>query len=434
MSQITKFIIDPSFKARIQKLGFDIDDPNRRYPTRNDFPNKVLGLQQRSRGGLAAQLLSGRQPQNAPIRTRALAWLAIGLGYAVWPENAVALGHQDHLEYVPEPLIDPKPDVRFEFADQLLAFDLSNPIWALAIGAGLLLTQALAVFQRRALLNATSAIVPPVQPDLFPETIEPAPIPMSDHIWHVDAATWQGQVREENQDAVTTITFEDGSHVLIVCDGAGGVGGGREASQSAIAALEKALRATKQPGVPLTTDDLETAISAARKANAEEEQPGVTTALLVSLHDNRMDYATVGDGAITTIWPDGMIGPVQVPHNILEQPSNIISAFVGGECDVPARTGSQRLEPGCMVLVMSDGASDLLHCEDIARNRDKLTDITGLADTILTQLESARDPDSGAWLHSDNMTLAMAKLHKHDNQIEACAVGSSETSNSEDQS
>ena len=48
----------------------------------------------------------------------------------------------------------------------------------------------------------------------------PSPSP-----WQIDAATRQGQVRSENQDALSVIKFDDGTAVLIVCDGAGGVGG-----------------------------------------------------------------------------------------------------------------------------------------------------------------------------------------------------------------
>ena len=60
---------------------------------------------------------------------------------------------------------------------------------------------------------------------------------------------------------------------------------------------------------------------------------------------------------------------------------------------------------------MSDGASDLLPYEDVALSRAEITDITGLADSFLKNLEDARDPDTAAYLHNDNMSLAMARFH-----------------------
>ncbi len=123
-----------------------------------------------------------------------------------------------------------------------------------------------------------------------------------------------------------------------------------------------------------------------------------------------MHYATLGDGAITIIWPDGMVGPVQVPHHTAGQPSNIINAYIGGDCSTAPRTGSLRLETGATVLAMTDGASDLFPFEDFAPNRAEYRTVLGLSGALLQQLEAARDPDTEAYLHHDNMTLAMARL------------------------
>jgi hypothetical protein len=61
---------------------------------------------------------------------------------------------------------------------------------------------------------------------------------------------------------------------------------------------------------------------------------------------------------------------------------------------------------------MTGGVSDLFGFEDFARDRQEFRTMTGLADHLLAYLEAARDPDTGAWLHHDNMTLAMARLCK----------------------
>lgn len=60
---------------------------------------------------------------------------------------------------------------------------------------------------------------------------------------------------------------------------------------------------------------------------------------------------------------------------------------------------------------MSDGASDLFPYEDFAQHREDYCNVRGLAGSILAQIEAARDPDTNAYLHHDNMTLAMARLN-----------------------
>lgn len=414
MIHITKSSVDQAFKDRLNSHGFCLDDPDHRHPTTNEFPFKVLKLSRRADEDRAALLLAGRDGQNGPTRTRVLPWLAPVLGWAGWPDLAWA--HDHHPTATPPFEL---PPVEFTTGlDGMQAWlnqlDPSDPVWTLALLGSLLMTQTMALFQRRALLKASVAPMPATQPDLFPETVsvsESKPVlPRRPFQWRTDAATRQGQVRDENQDAVQVLRLREDLAVLIVCDGAGGVGGGQEASQSAVTTLSDKLQAIWEDGGDLVPADLETAIAAARQAATDKDLKGVTTALLVLLDGEEMHYATLGDGAIAVIWPDGMVGPVQVPHHTLGRPSNEIGAYIGGDCEIPARTGTLRLESGCFVLAMTDGVSDLFTFEDVACARHKLKVEDGLADSVIAQLEAARDSDSGAWLHSDNMTLAIAQL------------------------
>lgn len=414
MTRVTKFSPDQTFKDRLKSHGFCLDDPDRRHPTRNEFPLKVLKLSRRADKDRAALLLAGRDGQKGLTRTRVLPWLAPILGWAGWPDRAWA--HDHHPTSAPPYEL---PPVEFTTVlDGMQAWlnrlDPTDPVWTLALLGSLLMTQTVAVFQRRALLKASAAPMPPTQPDLFPETmseVESEPVlPRRRWQWRTDAATRQGQVRDENQDAVHVLRLRDDLAVLIVCDGAGGVGGGQEASQSAVTTMSDKLQAIWDDTGAVAPDDLETAIATARQVATDKDLKGVTTALLVLLDGETMHYATLGDGAIAVIWPDGMVGPVQVPHHTLGRPSNEIGAYIGSGCESPARAGTLRLEPGCFVLAMTDGVSDLFTFEDVACARHKLKVEDGLADSVIAQLEAARDPDSGAWLHSDNMTLAIAQL------------------------
>ena len=145
MTQLVKFPVDQDFKARLQRTGFDLDDPDCRYPTHNDFADRLLGLRKMSRGGKAAQLLSDRTGPAAPERQRLLAWLAPGLGAIGWPEPAVADMHEP--TYLPAIDAAPSPTaLRGGDLEALLTgIDLSNPIWALALGGALLMTQTIAL-------------------------------------------------------------------------------------------------------------------------------------------------------------------------------------------------------------------------------------------------------------------------------------------------
>ncbi|SNZ20101.1 protein phosphatase 2C domain-containing protein [Cohaesibacter gelatinilyticus] len=236
------------------------------------------------------------------------------------------------------------------------------------------------------------------------------PRKLTTQFWSLDAATRQGQVREENQDCFAVLEFAPELKAFNVNDGAGGLKGGREASHTATESISWSLRDAFQRNGDLTLRDLLDALDYARKVAAERDLTGVTTALVVLLKGDIVHYATLGDGAIVVIWPDGMVGHLQVPHHTAGQPSNIINAYIGKNCQAPARIGSCRLEPGSIVMTMTDGASDLFPYEDFALQREKIADMRGLADHLLAELESARDPDTGAYLHHDNMTLAMALL------------------------
>ncbi len=417
MTKLIPFTNETAFKNRLKSHGFCLDDPDRRHPISNPFPSQIISLATRSGLDQKAMLLADRNGRNDPDRSRILPWLITGLGWSAWPKEAAAHDHHPpSLPLAEPPTLEISPSAEPTAWEQALVWlgqmDFAAPEWSLALLSGLFMTQAVGIVQRRALLRSSTARVETTQPDLFPETLadrsEAVDAPLQR--WQIDAATRQGQVRDENQDALKVMRFSNDIAVLVVCDGAGGIGGGREASHSAVAAIAAELNAIWNAEQTLTEDDLERAITRARQTAEEEKLPGVTTALLVLLHGDMIHTATLGDGAVAVIWPDGMIGPVQVPHHTLGRPSNEIGAYIGGDCEAPPRLSSHRLEYGCFVLAMTDGASDLFTFEDFAVARHKYQVTPGIADAVLAHLEAAKDPDTGAWLHSDNMTLAIAQL------------------------
>jgi len=422
MTKSTRYQPSDAFKRGLrQRTGFCVEDPDRRIPIQNDMPARILAMRTPRQNDRANQLLVARQGLDGKDRARAFPLSVPGFGLgASWPEDAHAKLPELNLRDLASTL-DPQTLMAsnwtatvWEIADAILQVDLSHPLFGLTLGGLLLMAQAKGIRQRKQILKTISSADEPAQADLFPDdpSSNGKAEPGTDISlrWSTDAASLQGKVRKENQDAYRVLTLSKNTQVLIVCDGAGGIEGGKEAAQSAVASIEDHLAAIWENTAALSIADLEQAIEQARIAARKKTLTGVTTALVVLLQQDQMSFATLGDGALTVIWPDGMVGPVQVPHHTAGQPSNIINAYIGGDCSAPPRTGSLRLEPGATVLAMTDGASDLFPFEDFALNRECYTQMDGLALGLLTQLEQARDPDTGAWLHSDNMTLAMARL------------------------
>lgn len=392
---LTKYQSPPELEARFNRdLGRSMKDANVRFPVQNPVYEAVLRAQGRAQPNRANILIQSRSGHQAPQQSRSWMPFVPAIGAGGWPEGAWAI---------------PADAISFEALSVLETIDWSNPGYALGLGGAIFGSQILAMIQRQVIINRLKPVAQKAdQPELFPDSViqtDPAHSP-----WDIDAATRQGKIRSENQDAIATLSFCDGTRVLAVCDGAGGVEGGKEASHSAVEAIQEHLKAIYEENSHLVPMDLEGGIDAARLSAAEKSLNGLTTVLLVLLHNDHVHWATLGDGDIVIIWPDGMVNHVQVPHHTAGMPSNIINAYIGKNCHVPPRTGSLRVEPGGMVLVMSDGASDLFPYEDVALNRDDIKDITGLADSFLQNLEDARDPETAAYLHNDNMSLAMACL------------------------
>ncbi len=286
-------------------------------------------------------------------------------------------------------------------------------LWILALTLGGAALAWSHIYQRR--LLQLKVVSPRQEPaDHKPAMEETSDRPSWSHTLSV--ATRQGLVRAENQDAVWGCQFRSDCSALIVCDGAGGIEGGREASQQAIGTMSAHLIERYESQERLTLKDLTRAIQLAREANQTAKLQGVTTAIVALMRGDELIYATLGDGALSVLWPDGMVTHLQATHHTAGQPSNIITAFVGHACQVPPRVGWQRLEPGCLVMLMSDGASDIFPFDDLALNRtahwQALVDqpLT-YADHFLQQLEQARD-EGGAYYHSDNLSLGLMGLQE----------------------
>lgn len=180
------------------------------------------------------------------------------------------------------------------------------------------------------------AKIPPPNEEIQSEIQKPISLK-----WFLEGATRTGQIRHENQDDFS-IFHEGNTACAIVCDGAGGHKGGGEASQSATEIMQASLQTDIRQGL-LPKECLLRAIKTARDQFKSAELEGITTAILTIFEDDYIHYATLGDGALVAVYPDGMISQIQTPHHLLGQPSNIIAAYIGQDCEVAPRIGSVRI-------------------------------------------------------------------------------------------
>ena len=435
-NDLQKYPISPQHIAAVRASGFDMADVDARHPVRNPLAEHVLAAKQHqpAKDPRAQHLLQDRAKGLERSAGRALGVLA-GLVATLSAKPVGACG--DHPTACPE-----APS----FLAQLMARlpDLNDPIWIGLLLSGLLgglLAQiwvlschvshphhtGFAMSRNRKRRHAKS----PKQADFFKDNnlphkkaddaeaaVSDGPVqltaPTPKYRWVTSGASRKGLVRTENQDAFRLFHTEDDTACLILCDGAGGVAGGKLAAELAASVLEKQFKVLLETSGTIDSAQLEGPIRAARRAVDHSEAAGITTAIIAILQQDQMHYATLGDGALTIIWPDGMVNQVMTPHHQLGQPSNVICAYIGDHCQIPARTGSLRIEPDCTVIAMSDGASDLFPYEAYAEERAAYSAILNreddpdLANVFLKQLEDARDPDTDAYLHHDNMTLLLA--------------------------
>ena len=130
-----------------------------------------------------------------------------------------------------------------------------------------------------------------------------------------------------------------------------------------------------------------------------------------------MHFACLGDGGLDIIHSDGIVQHCLAPHHAIDAPSNVITKCLGlgSAGSIVPRQGSISLELGSLVLAMSDGASDWLPIQQIATrlpayaNSMEEHGIRYVANQLLLNIENARDEETDALLHTDNMTLAIAK-------------------------
>lgn len=423
MRQLSRYQPSQQHRDFVKRSGFDFDHPDRRVPVRNQEIENLLNALSRSGDRRKSDLLRHRSfKNNQLVRSLIFGTALLGVGMQGDIARAADTGP------VPPEWSPPASEIAEWFWLAVAWFrSLTGEVWialaTLSVICLLLIQTIVQIRQTRALRNrfATERSKEPpmtTPTDLSdPETREPRIA--SSFSWSHSCASRTGKMRSENQDRYETIEVSASELVLIECDGAGGHAGGAEAAELATATIRAFVQ--EHGDIPDPVSCLTGALNTAKCASEEAGLEGITTAVVAWLRDDWLHFASLGDGNLAVIWPDGMVSQHLTPHHNFGEPKNRIAGFIGHGCTTSPRVGSVRLEPGCQVVVMSDGAGDLFPYEDYARQRHRYrarleVPHSDVADQILGQLENARHPDNGAYYHQDNMTLLMATLRLNDKE------------------
>lgn len=200
------------------------------------------------------------------------------------------------------------------------------------------------------------------------------------------ALTDVGQRRKINQDCVYASVEPVGNlpNLFIVADGMGGHKAGDFASRFAVNAVRESIGASQETNpIKLIRDAIELANRGIlRESDEHEEMRGMGTTIVVTTIIDRYAYtANVGDSRLYLL--GDTLKQITKDHSLVEEmvrlgeiteaearnhpDKNIITRAVGATPNVDIDFFDYKVEPGGMILMCSDGLSNMVEDEDIRR-------------------------------------------------------------------
>ena len=198
------------------------------------------------------------------------------------------------------------------------------------------------------------------------------------------SVTDPGMVRDINEDYVFVADEPVGSlpNLFMVADGMGGHQAGEFASKYSVDTIRRELIKTKEQDIEKA---LVSAIKVAnkeiiKKSSGEEKLKGMgTTIIVTTIVSQVMYFANVGDSrlylinqGITQLTKDnslveemvrlGGIKPEEAKHH---PDKNIITRAIGAKADIEIDFYEHRLNHGDVILICSDGLTDMVEDEEI---------------------------------------------------------------------
>lgn len=210
-----------------------------------------------------------------------------------------------------------------------------------------------------------------------------------------------GRKRNINQDCVYSCAVPIGSlpNLFIVADGMGGHKAGDYASAYAVNAIEREVDADEntEPG-KIIMSAIECANAEIFEKAKEEDFAGMGTTVVVStIIDSTLYVANVGDSRLYLIRDD--IKQITKDHSLVEEmvrageikrddarfhpDKNIITRAVGAEPNVLVDFFDESLEEGDVILMCSDGLSNMIGDDDIFNIIKKQKNVKDMADELV---------------------------------------------------
>lgn len=197
----------------------------------------------------------------------------------------------------------------------------------------------------------------------------------------------------DNEDSFAAIDYGPDAAVLAIADGAGGMPGGRRASETAIAVLERSLMRSIKDTMLLRTATLN-GIEEANQAVRDLGNGSGTTLTIVTIEDHTVRTYQVGDSEAMVFGQRGRLKAQTTAHSptgfaveagfldhrdaLTHEERHLVSNFIGNE-QMHIDVGSPvKLNPRDTVLLASDGLTDNLHLDEIVELARK-----GALDTAL---------------------------------------------------
>jgi len=211
-----------------------------------------------------------------------------------------------------------------------------------------------------------------------------------------------GKKRTMNQDYIFTSESPVGNlpNLFALADGMGGYNGGEYASKRTVeivtAFIEKSKSTTPRKLFTEAIKEANSDIRTEASENPEYDRMG-TTLVLASVVGDCLQVANVGDSRLYVIGDD--IKQVTVDHSYVEEmikmgsldresarthpQKNIITRAVGADDDIDADFFTVRLHKGDMVLMCSDGLTNMLEDSEILMILKKERDIASKAEALV---------------------------------------------------
>lgn len=231
------------------------------------------------------------------------------------------------------------------------------------------------------------------------------------------SATDTGRARNNNEDSVAV---DPASALVVLADGMGGYNAGEVASQMATSfisselgrwlteAASNATDADVRRAMDICVDNANRAIFNAASTNPQ--YAGMGTTLVVGVfREGRLLLGHVGDsrgyrlraGKFMRITHDHSLLQEQIDAGLITEEQaafssnkNLVTRAVGVEDSVMLESHLHELLPGDLVLLCSDGLSDMLDDEHIGRVLQSGDDLETLAHALITAANEAGGKDN----------------------------------------